>query len=47
MSDRTALILAAVIVGLFVLDLWVLHTGATPFLLRKLIQLVEYLAFWR
>ncbi len=47
MSDRTALILGALIAGLFAVDLWVLDTGATLFLLRKLTQLVEYLAFWR
>ena len=47
MSDRTALILGAMIVGTFALDFWVFDTGATLFLLRKLTQLVEYLAFWR
>lgn len=47
MSDRSALILAGLIVGALVLDLAVLRSGATLFLLKKLADLVEYLAFWR
>jgi len=47
MSDRGALILAGLILGALVLDLAVLHSGATLFLLKKLADLVEYLAFWR
>ena len=47
MSDRTNLILGGLIVGLVVLDTSVLHSGATMFLVKKLFDLVEYLAFWR
>lgn len=47
MTDRIAFILAALIAGAVVLDLWLLNTGATLFVLRKLADLVEYLAFWR
>ncbi len=47
MSDRFALVLAALIAGAVLLDLTVLQSGATLFLLRKLADFVEYLAFWR
>jgi hypothetical protein len=47
MSNRTNLILGGVIVGLLLLDLVVLRTGATLFLMKKLTDLVEYLSFWR
>ncbi|NUB43110.1 hypothetical protein GEU84_001830 [Fertoebacter nigrum] len=47
MTDRIAFILAALIALAVVLDLALLDTGATLFLMRKLAELVEYLAFWR
>ncbi|MCU0801801.1 MAG: glyceraldehyde-3-phosphate dehydrogenase [Rhodobacteraceae bacterium] len=47
MSNRSAIILACVIILALVLD-QVLNAGdATMFLLRKLFDLIEYLAFWR
>jgi hypothetical protein len=46
-SNRSAIILACVIILALVLD-QVLNAGdATMFLLRKLFDLIEYLAFWR
>jgi hypothetical protein len=47
MSDRIALVLAALIAGAVVLDLALLQSGASLDLVRKLADLVEYLAFWR
>lgn len=47
MSDRTNLILGGLIVGLIALDLAVLRSGATVFLAKKLLNLVDYLVFWR
>ncbi|MFM2389412.1 MAG: hypothetical protein RLZZ437_967 [Pseudomonadota bacterium] len=47
MSNRAAIILASVIILALILDR-VLNAGnATMFILRKLFDLVEYLAFWR
>lgn len=47
MSDRTALILALILLAAFLADL-ALSGGATSlFLLRKLSQLVQFLVFWR
>jgi hypothetical protein len=46
-TTKAAIILAAVIILALVLD-QVLNDGtATLFTLRKLVGLVEYLAFWR
>jgi hypothetical protein len=46
-SNRAAIILASVIILALILDR-VLNAGnATMFILRKLFDLVEYLAFWR
>jgi hypothetical protein len=47
MTDRLALGLASLIVALFLLDFFLLDSGATLFLLRKLSDFIEYLAFWR
>jgi hypothetical protein len=47
MSDRTNLILGGLVIGLIGLDLLVLHSGATMFLVKKLADFVEYLSFWR
>ena len=47
MTDRLALILAGCSLAAIGLDLVVNDGGALLFLLRKLAQLVEWLAFWR
>ena len=47
MSNRTNLVMGGLILGLIALDLVVLRSGATVFLLKKLLDLVEYLSFWR
>ncbi len=47
MTNRLALVLGGLVLGLLILDLGVLHTGATLFLARKFADLVEYLSFWR
>ncbi|MEH6773105.1 MAG: glyceraldehyde-3-phosphate dehydrogenase [Cereibacter changlensis] len=47
MTDRLALTLALLILGLLAADLGLLHGDGTLFLSRKLSQLVEYLAVWR
>ncbi|MGL5008368.1 MAG: hypothetical protein ACRC6I_00685 [Paracoccaceae bacterium] len=47
MTNRSAIILASVIVLALIIDR-ILNSGdATLFLLRKMFDLVEYLAFWR
>ncbi len=47
MTNKTAIILAGVIILALLLDL-VLNDGiATMFLVRKMIDLIEYVAFWR
>jgi hypothetical protein len=46
MTNRLALILALMIVAFFVVD-GVLGLGATLFLLKKLADLLAWLAFWR
>ena len=47
MSNRTAFILAIIIVAAIVLDVTLNASLALTFLLRKLVDLVDYLAFWR
>lgn len=47
MTDRLALVLALLILGLAALDLGLVQGGATLLILRKLSRLVEYVAFWR
>lgn len=47
MTDRLALYLAGVIVVLIVLDITLNGTVALTFLLRKLVDMIDYLAFWR
>jgi hypothetical protein len=47
MPDRIALLLGDLIVATLLMDLVVLQSGSTLFLLRKLAEIVEYLAFWR
>lgn len=46
MTNRIALWLAIVIVGLVALD-QVMGWGALLFLLRKFADLIEWIAFWR
>ncbi|MGL4320113.1 MAG: glyceraldehyde-3-phosphate dehydrogenase [Paracoccaceae bacterium] len=47
MSNRAAIILASVVIGALLLDR-ILNAGdATMFMLRKMFDLVEYIAFWR
>ena len=47
MSDRLSLVIAVGAVLLIGADLALLQTGAALFVLRKLTDVVEYLAFWR
>ncbi|MCG3267511.1 hypothetical protein [Yoonia sp. I 8.24] len=47
MTNTIALILAILITGFVVIDLYVMHWGAIPFLFRKLLALIEYIAIWR
>lgn len=47
MSDRFALLFAAVILAAVLADFGLNGGAATLFLLRKLAEFVEYLAFWR
>lgn len=47
MTDRLALYLAGVIVVLILLDVALNGTAALTFLLRKLVDMIEYVAFWR
>lgn len=47
MTTRLALILAALIVGFFVLDHYVLGLNAFVFLGKKMVELINYLAIWR
>lgn len=47
MTNTLALILATLIIGFFALDYFVLHLDAGPVLLRKIIELIQILAFWR
>ena len=47
MSNLTNLILGGLVLAFIAIDVLIVHSGATLFLLRKLTDLVEYLAFWR
>ncbi len=47
MSARTSLLIGAAILALAAIDLGVVQSGATLFILRKLAGLVDYLVFWR
>jgi hypothetical protein len=47
MPDRISPALAGLVLLAAGLDLLLLHTGIAMFLIRKLADLVEYLAFWR
>jgi uncharacterized membrane protein YobD (UPF0266 family) len=47
MTDRIALILAVIIVLLILVDVVLNDAAALTFLLRKLVDMIEYVAFWR
>ena len=47
MSNRIALIVAAVILTVILLDIVLDGSAALLFLLRKLVDMIEYVAFWR
>lgn len=47
MNNRISLILGIIIVVLILLDVTFNSSNAITFLLRKLVDLIEYLAFWR
>lgn len=47
MTSRLAIILALLIAGFFSLDAYVFEWGAGVFLLKKLMDLITYIAFWR
>lgn len=47
MTNRIALVLGAIIVGLIMLDLLLFGTEHLVFLAKKLLELIEWLAFWR
>ena len=47
MTNTVAFILAVLIIGFVALDHYVLEWGSVPFLFRKLIDLIDYIAIWR
>ncbi|WP_298256629.1 hypothetical protein [uncultured Litoreibacter sp.] len=47
MTDKIAFVLAALIIGLFAADIFVFEWDIHVFLGRKLVQLTDYMAFWR
>lgn len=47
MSNRTNILLGGLILGLILLDMLLSGGKVTTFLVKKLLDLVEYLAFWR
>ena len=47
MTNQIAIVLGIAVLGLLGLDFFVWQGGNTLFLLRKLADLIEYLAFWR
>jgi hypothetical protein len=47
MTNTIALILAILITGFVVADHYVMEWGAVPFLFRKLLDLIDYIAIWR
>jgi len=46
-TNRLAIILGALIVGAVVIDAVINGAGATLFLLKRLLELIEWMAFWR
>lgn len=47
MTNRIAIVLGLLIIGLFVLDAQVLHWNLPVALGRAFVNFVEYLSFWR
>ena len=47
MTNRIALVLATLITAALFADLFTYHGATTLFLLRKLADLVDWVAFWR
>ena len=47
MSNRTHVILALIIVVAILLDVIFDSSAAIMFLLRKLVDMIDYVAFWR
>ena len=47
MTDRIALVLGGVLVGLILLDIVANSGDAFLFLMRKFFVFIEFLAFWR
>lgn len=47
MSNRTHLILAVMFTAAILLDVAFNAAMATTFMLRKLVDLIDYVAFWR
>lgn len=47
MTNRAAVIIAIIVLGLFLADQFWLHIDLPLFIGRKLDALIEYLAFWR
>ena len=47
MTNRLALIIIIVIIALLALDYYQYGWGYSVFLLRKLTDLIEWMAFWR
>lgn len=47
MTNQIAIVLGLILAGLLVLDYTLFDWGNTLFLLRKLADMIEYLAFWR
>ena len=47
MTNRLALILGAIVIGLIVLDVILFGTDHLVFLGKKFFDLIEWMAFWR
>ena len=47
MTNRIALVIAVVLLGLIVVDVLLFGTEHLVFLGKKMFELIEWLAFWR
>jgi hypothetical protein len=47
MSNKVPFAVFACIIGFIIIDVLVLRIGVVPFLFRKLIELIGFIAFWR
>lgn len=47
MTNQIAIGLAVVIIGFLILDHFVFHLDAITFVMRKIIALIQKMAFWR